>query len=94
MLQSKPSSDNTDDKSEITEESSKLSTIDEDEDEDEERDTVTTYTEEDTDTIQIVHKNDNEEEKTKTLIQIDTEDVDAVMRFLQQRMKTGKVMYR
>jgi hypothetical protein len=57
-------------------------------------DTVTTYTEEDTDTIQIVHKNDNEEEKTKTLIQIDTEDVDAVMRFLQQRMKTGKVMYR
>lgn len=46
--------------------------------------------------IQTTTVNDKDDDKkdSKALLEIDSEVVDAVMEFLQQRMKTGKVMYR
>lgn len=48
---------------------------------------------------EFIRKNTDDDDKddkkeSKSLLEIDSEDVDAVMEFLQQRMKTGKIICR
>lgn len=71
----------------------RLSTIEETKDtEDEDEEIIVAAT-----GVTTLHndKNDDDEEpKQKTLIQVDDEDVDAVMAFLRQRMKSGTIICR
>lgn len=86
LLQSRNT--NNDQSSERKRESrERLSTIDEEE-------SIVENVEEDIVELRRRDDDDDDDKKEKTLLQIDTEDVDAVMAFLRQRLKTGTVIYR
>lgn len=78
----------------------RLSTIEEeteinDEEEGEtvvDNETVAEYHDEDEEAAVVNLNNEDDNNKQKSLLQVDTEDVDAVMHFLQQRMKSAQII--